>query len=227
MYPWGRVPTAKAGRPCHSCDSGECNRCTNTVEALNRVISGENYRRTSGIAARFRQRVGRALDPPLPLFEVGNALPATKTRTNWRASKTTTPPDMQNCPSTIRSTTALRKQCCRLSSKLTRTATTMTHHPLLSASRPMGAMQQPRQPLLSTIRSMGATPPRHRPLLSACRPMGVICQRKEVSRTLVPLATMWDPLALVPRMPLAYLLCINQPFFQFFDKEMRELGSHW
>jgi hypothetical protein len=45
---------AKAGRPCHchSCDPGECNRCTNTVEALNRVIRGENYSRTSGIATR-------------------------------------------------------------------------------------------------------------------------------------------------------------------------------
>jgi hypothetical protein len=61
-------PCAKAGRPCHSCDPGECNRCTNTVEALNRVICGENYRRTSGIAARFQQHVGRALDPPLPLL---------------------------------------------------------------------------------------------------------------------------------------------------------------
>jgi len=42
---------------------------------------------------------------------------------------------------------------------------------------------------------------------------------------LVPMATMWDPLALVPRMPLTFLLSNNQPFFQFFDKEMRELGS--
>ena len=35
----------------------------------------------------------------------------------------------------------------------------MAHHPLLLASRPMGAMHQQRQPLLSTVRSMGATPP--------------------------------------------------------------------
>ena len=33
------------------------------------------------------------------------------------------------------------------------------------------------------------------------------------------------PLALLPRTPLAFLLCNNQPFFQFFDKEMQELGS--
>ena len=33
------------------------------------------------------------------------------------------------------------------------------------------------------------------------------------------------PLALLPRTPLAFLLCNNQPFFQFFDEEMRELGS--
>jgi hypothetical protein len=149
----------------------------------------------------------------------------TTTRTNWRASKTTTPPDTQNCPPTIRSTTALRERCCRLSSKLTKTTTTMTHHPLLSALRPMGAMQQRRQPPLSTIWSMGATPPRHRPLLSACQPMGAICRRKEISRMLVPMATMWVPLAVAPRMPLAYLLCNNQPFFQFFDEEMSKLDS--
>ena len=63
-------PCAKAERPCHSCYPGKCNHCTNTVEALNRVIRGEKYRRTNGITARFRQRVGRALAPPLPLFGV-------------------------------------------------------------------------------------------------------------------------------------------------------------
>jgi len=68
-------PCAKAGRPCHSCNPGECGHCTNTVEALNRVIREENYCRTSGIAARFRQCDGRALNPPLPLFGVGNAQP--------------------------------------------------------------------------------------------------------------------------------------------------------
>ena len=122
--------------------------------------------------------------------------------------------------------TALCERCCRLSSKPTKTTTTMTHHPRLSASRPMGAMQQPRQPPLSTIRSMGATPPRHRPLLSACRPMRAICRRKEMSRTLAPMATKWVPLAMAPRLPLAYLLCNNQLFFQFSDEELNELGSH-
>jgi hypothetical protein len=126
----------------------------------------------------------------------------------------------------IRSMTALCKRCCRLSSKPTKTTTTMTHHPRLSASRPMGAMQQPRQPLFSTIRSMGVTPPRHRPLLSARRQMRAICRRKEMSRTLAPMATKWVPLAMAPRLPLAYLLCDNQLFFQFSDKELRELGSH-
>jgi len=43
-----------------------------------------------------------------------------------------------------------------------------------------------------------------------------------MSRTLVPMTTMWDPLPVVPRTPLAFLLCNNQPFFQFFDKEMHE-----
>ena len=46
-------PCTKAGRPCHSCNPGECSHCTNMVEALNRVIREENYRQTSGIAARF------------------------------------------------------------------------------------------------------------------------------------------------------------------------------
>ena len=69
-------------------------------------------------------------------------------------------------------------------------------------------------------------PPRNQLLLSACRPMGAICRRKEMPRMLVPLATKWVLLAMVSRLPLAYLLCDNQPFFQFFDKEMRELGSH-
>ena len=40
------------------------------MEALNGVICQENYRRTSSIVARFRQRVGRELNPPLPLFKV-------------------------------------------------------------------------------------------------------------------------------------------------------------
>ena len=44
---------AKAGRPCQCCDPGECGRCSNTVEAHNRVIREENCRRTTGIAARF------------------------------------------------------------------------------------------------------------------------------------------------------------------------------
>ena len=67
-------PCAKAGRPCHSCDPGECNRCSNTIEALNRVIREENTRRTSGTGARFRRRVGRELEPTLPLHELGDAL---------------------------------------------------------------------------------------------------------------------------------------------------------
>ena len=218
-------PCTKAGRPCLSCDPGECSRCTNMVEALNRVIREENYRQTSGIAARFRQRVGRALAPPLPSSELTTLSRTTTMRTNWRGAKTTTPLDTQYCPSTIRSTSALRGRCCRPLSTQTRTTTRMMHHPLLLASQPMGAMQQRRQPLLLTVRSMGATPPRHHLLLSACRPMGAICRRKEMPWTLVPLATKWVPLAMAPRLPLAYLLCDNQLFFQFSDKELRELGS--
>jgi hypothetical protein len=44
------------------------------VEAPNRVIRSENHRRTSGIGARFRRRVGRELEPTLPLQELGDAL---------------------------------------------------------------------------------------------------------------------------------------------------------
>ena len=61
---------AKAGRPCRCCEPGNCGRCANTVAAHNRVIRQENYRRQSGIGARFRQRVGRPLDPPIPLYPV-------------------------------------------------------------------------------------------------------------------------------------------------------------
>ena len=46
-----------------------------------------------------------------------------------------------------------------------------------------------------------------------------------MSWTLVPLATMWDPLALVPRMPLAYLLCNNQPFFKIFRGGNARIGQ--
>jgi hypothetical protein len=38
----------------------------------------------------------------------------------------------------------------------------------------------------------------------------------------VPMATMWVPLAMEPRLPLAYHLCNNQPFFQFFDEELQD-----
>jgi hypothetical protein len=61
------------------------------VEALNRVIRQENYRRTSGIAARFRQRVGRELDPPLPLFEV-DALLDDDDKDGLEGSKNNNPP---------------------------------------------------------------------------------------------------------------------------------------
>ncbi len=56
---------AKAGQPCRCCDPGECGCCSNTAEALNRVIHSENTRKVSSIAACFRERVGR---PPLPLI---------------------------------------------------------------------------------------------------------------------------------------------------------------
>ena len=61
---------AKAGRPCRSCDPGECGRCSNTMETLNRVICSENTRRVSSIAARFPERVGRPPWPPIPLHSV-------------------------------------------------------------------------------------------------------------------------------------------------------------
>jgi len=123
--------------------------------------------------------VGRST-PPFPSSELTTLSRTTTTRTNWWGAKTTTPPDMQYCPSTIRLMSALRGQCCRLLSNQTMTTMMMMHHPLLLALRPMGAMQQRCQPLLLTVRSMGATPPRHHLLLSACRPMGAICRRKEM-----------------------------------------------
>jgi len=62
------------------------------VEALNRVIREENYRRTSGIAAQFRQCVGRALDPPLSLFGVGDAQPDDDNEDELEGSKNNNPP---------------------------------------------------------------------------------------------------------------------------------------
>ena len=73
---------------------------------------------------------------------------------------------------------------------------------------------------------MGAMPIWHRPLLLARRPMGAIFWREEMPRTLVLLARKRVPMAMAPRLPLAYLLCNNQPYFQSSDREMRELGSH-
>ena len=82
-----------------------------------------------------------------------------------------------------------------------------------------------RQPLPLTVRLIGATPLRNQPLLSACRLMGAICWRKkEMPRTLVPLATMWALLALMPWMPLAYLLCNNQPF-PIFRRGSAQIGQ--
>ena len=72
--------------------------------------------------------VGRSI-PPFPSLKSRHLWWTTTTRANWGASKTTTPPDTHNCPSTIRSMTALRGRCCCLLSNLTRTTTTMTHHP--------------------------------------------------------------------------------------------------
>jgi hypothetical protein len=66
---------AKAGRPCQSCDLGECGRCSNMAEALNRVICLENTRQVSTcIAARFRERVGQPPLPLIPLHDVGLTL---------------------------------------------------------------------------------------------------------------------------------------------------------
>jgi hypothetical protein len=135
-------PCAKAGRPYRSCDLGECNRCSNTIEALNRVIREENTRRTSGTGASFRRRVGRELEPTLPLHELGDALSDDDDEDELAGIENNNPPpNTQSCPLTIRSMTALCERCCRLLLKPTKTTTTMTHHPRLSALRPMGVMQ--------------------------------------------------------------------------------------
>jgi hypothetical protein len=91
-------PCAKAERPCHSCYPGKCNHCTNTVEALNRVIRGEKYHQTNGITAHFRQRVGRALNPPLPLFKVGDALPDDDEEDELEGIKNNNPPGNAELP---------------------------------------------------------------------------------------------------------------------------------
>ena len=91
-------PSAKAGRPCHSCDQGKCSRCTNMVEALNRVICEENNCPTSGIAARFQQRVGSALDLPLPLFEPGPPLVDNDNVDKLEGSENNNPPGQAELP---------------------------------------------------------------------------------------------------------------------------------
>ena len=118
------------------------------------IVAPTRLRRSTGSSAK-RIPVERAAlapvfddvlvgssSPPFPSLNSATLCRTTMPRTNWRASKTTTPPpNTQSCPSTIRSMTALCERCCRLlSSKPTKTTTTMTHHPRLSASRPMGAM---------------------------------------------------------------------------------------
>ena len=79
---------------------------------------------------------------PFPSLNLDHLWWTTTTWTNWREVKTTTPPDKQNCPSMIRLTSALRGQWFCLLSNQKRTMMTMTHHPLLLALRPVGAMQQ-------------------------------------------------------------------------------------
>ena len=65
----------KTGWPCHSCNSGSCNHCSNTLEAHNWTITANNYCRSRGIAAQFQVRVGRELEPQIPLvYNVGSPL---------------------------------------------------------------------------------------------------------------------------------------------------------
>ena len=39
------------------------------------------------------------------------------------------------------------------------------------------------------------------------------------------MAKKWDPLAMAPRLPLAYLLCDNQLISKFSNADLRKLGS--
>jgi hypothetical protein len=170
------APHAPAPAPRQGGPATVATRASATVAPTRlRRSTGSSVKRIpverAALAPVFDDMLVGSSSPPFSSMNSATLCRTMMTRTNWRALKTTTPPDTQSCPSTIRSTTALREGCCRLSSKPTKTTMTMTHHPLLLALRPMRAMQQLRQPPLSTIWSMGATPPRHRPLLSACQLM--------------------------------------------------------
>jgi len=68
------------------------------VEALNQVIRSKNNRRTSGIAARFRRRVGRELEPTLPLYELGDALPEDDDENELADTENNNPPGHTELP---------------------------------------------------------------------------------------------------------------------------------
>jgi hypothetical protein len=129
------------------------------MEALNRVIREENTRRTSGTSARFRQRVGRELEPILPLYKLGDALLDDDDEDELAGIENNNPPGHAELPVDDQvddSTVGTRL------SPLVDTDEDDDDDEASSTALGLaanGAMQQPRRPLLSTIRSMGATPP--------------------------------------------------------------------
>jgi hypothetical protein len=75
--------------------------------------------------------------------------------------------------------------------------------------------------LLLTCRSMGAMPLSHPPPLLACQSVVAMQQGKENQQPLVPSVKRKHPSATVPREILAYLLCDNQPYTLYSNKEAR------
>jgi hypothetical protein len=192
------------------------------VEALNRVIRSENHRRMSGIGARFRQRVGWELEPTLPLYERGDALPDDDDEDELADIENNNPPGHAELPvdDQVDDSTAQTML-------LPLVDTNEDDDDDVASSTALGLVADwsDAPPASTTALDHPVDGSDAPPASTTARPMGAICRRKEMPQTLVPMATMWDPLALVPRMPFTFLLCNNQPFFQFFDEEMRELGS--
>ena len=173
------APCATAPAPRQGGHATVATRASATVAPSRwRRSTGSYVRRTPVKWAALLPDFDNALDGRLTSsfpFSKPRLLWRTMTmRADWRAAKTTIPPEAWCHPLTIRSTTALhRHRLCPLTN-LSMAMTTMMRHPQLAACRPTGATQQPHLPLLSTGRLMGAMSLLHHLQLSTCRLMGVM-----------------------------------------------------
>ncbi len=215
---------AKAGRLCNSCDQGEYNRCTNTMEALNRVIREENSRCLRSPTTHFWHCAGKLSLPLIPLHNAKPALPDHNDEGLMGLSPNN-PPQVQSRTMTIWSMTAPRLRRCHSSTSPLMATMMMTRQPQLVAEWLLGAMQKTHLPLFLAGWFMRAMPLLHQLLLLTCRSIGVVQQGREMLWPWVPTLTKKIPSVMAPRLIQAYLLCKNQPHFQFSDKGRKEWGG--